>query len=977
MDDSELCMRFPHLQPIDRPPALGSIFGIGTALYGHHDFDEDTNTCVKVRCLCVLGIPLLCVGAYRVVDRPFNYLFLGREPLSGSARAYNALIVCLVLVVAGFGGWHAYSTSPEYVAAQKLVEGDGLAAAGQIGAAAALYRDVAVSGTSHEATARARFQELLAEPLKSAAPDQAAELLRIAVALRQQAGGMAGLDGLYERGQELAAGHADADPRGAVKILDAIAPLAPNPAKLAAQRRQVLERAVARNPNDPDLASDLALVYESLDELAKCEALLRPHAARLGDREGARILGHLLAAKGEFDAAFSVLKPYTDLHLERLRAAEQAYQETIKSAQEALVKQIKDRKAPGFPYNRFEGAGMAQREEILQTYANTKLNADPAIKAAQAALVQETAVVPVALDLGMVRLQRARALADPAARKQELEEAEKTFVAVRNLAGEADEYRLNLAQVYYWLGKQNEGRRLFDEVLDARQRDAKAVLQVAALLRQVGDNSEARHLLEKAYEKESNARLKSHLALSRGLLSHEVDDEITWLGRADATSVEVQAVLQAAQGRRALRHGKDDEAIGHLRQAVAAYDRIPESTAMLNNSAGVYNTLYSLTGERRDLDQTLVRYEKALALDPSHSLILGNTAEALLESGIRDVVGDRLDLGALRHTGSLSLLQYLCPDDAGRKQLAQRVRSNPKIVRARAAYARLVVLAPKMGTAYTVPAALAAFTDDRDGLRRLDKELESADIDLGEQTGETLAYLKGAKDAQKREEAAGNIKRYEGIVHATRAKGGPTFAVAAATLAGFHTFGEEIGLHADADAALRLAEEAHAAAPSQATYRALEEALAFRVVQTSAKKEAAIAQMVQRTRRAASAKTLLAAIAASRPERAAALHADADFQRLVQLVLEQDGRFAEHPSVWSWVILRAAGRGEAAALAKRVAADELEQLSRTVMLRLTPLDVTNALEVVWSGEITGRPADGQALLKRLRDQGVPLPIDGI
>ena len=65
----------------------------------------------------------------------------------------------------------------------------------------------------------------------------------------------------------------------------------------------------------------------------------------------------------------------------------------------------------------------------------------------------------------MVLLQHGRTLPDAAARRQELEKAEQTFLAVRGLTGKTDEYRMNLAQVYYWLGKHREGRQLFDEVL--------------------------------------------------------------------------------------------------------------------------------------------------------------------------------------------------------------------------------------------------------------------------------------------------------------------------------------------------------------------------------------------------------------------------------------------------------------------------------------------------------------------------------
>jgi hypothetical protein len=70
MDEFEMQMRFPHLRPIESAPALGSLFGFGMDLYGSRDFDEDTNTCVKSRCLTILGIPVLALSAYRVAAYP-------------------------------------------------------------------------------------------------------------------------------------------------------------------------------------------------------------------------------------------------------------------------------------------------------------------------------------------------------------------------------------------------------------------------------------------------------------------------------------------------------------------------------------------------------------------------------------------------------------------------------------------------------------------------------------------------------------------------------------------------------------------------------------------------------------------------------------------------------------------------------------------------------------------------------------------
>ena len=84
-------------------------------------------------------------------------------------------------------------------------------------------------------------------------------------------------------------------------------------------------------------------------------------------------------------------------------------------------------------------------------------------------------------------------------RKANLDEAEKYFVAVGNIAGETDAARLNLAQVYYWQGKHREGKALFDDVLKSGKREPKLLIGVSQMLREVGSESDARTLAEEAY----------------------------------------------------------------------------------------------------------------------------------------------------------------------------------------------------------------------------------------------------------------------------------------------------------------------------------------------------------------------------------------------------------------------------------------------------------------------------------------------
>src|SRR6516165_2115477 len=97
MDYSELNQKFPNLLPIHSPPPLSTINGIGTKLYGSRDFDSETHTYVKTLCITVLFVPILMLRAYRVADAQAGWYFLGREPLSALAKAWNLLLLGCVL----------------------------------------------------------------------------------------------------------------------------------------------------------------------------------------------------------------------------------------------------------------------------------------------------------------------------------------------------------------------------------------------------------------------------------------------------------------------------------------------------------------------------------------------------------------------------------------------------------------------------------------------------------------------------------------------------------------------------------------------------------------------------------------------------------------------------------------------------------------------------------------------------------------
>ena len=206
-------------------------------------------------------------------------------------------------------------------------------------------------------------------------------------------------------------------------------------------------------------------------------------------------------------------------------------------------------KGPRDFYDRYRAAGKDQQHAMVREYVGGRIKNDPQFISTQDALERESAVVPVALELGIVMLQRAQGQTDPDARKSQLESAEQVFLAVGGVAGESDEYRLSLGQVYYWLGKQAEGHKLFDEYLEAKGRGFADLLRIASRLRELGRVPEARAMGEEAYGKASKAEERHAAAIFRSLCAKDLDDKIVWLQKSDTAATRGQGVARQVAGR--------------------------------------------------------------------------------------------------------------------------------------------------------------------------------------------------------------------------------------------------------------------------------------------------------------------------------------------------------------------------------------------------------------------------------------------
>ncbi len=964
----ELARRFPDMKPISSPPGLATINGIGTTVVGRRDHDEETGTYVKTLVFCVLFVPIFTLSAYRVADAQRGWYFLGKVPLSRFARVWNLLVALAIAVGAGAIAWTSHTNSPEYRAGRRLAQADELAKSGRQAEAAGAYREVMTGPTAKAGEARQKFVALLDDPSMPA--DQAAGVYRVARELARQ--NQPPVPDLFDRGVRLAKQRAGDDPRGALALLETVGPLAPNPADVLAQRRELLEKLVAADPADTESASRLAVVYEATGQREKCEALLAPHEARLGTLDGAAVLGRIHAARGKPDRAAALLGPYVESRLPALRDAETRLRAAADAADQRVLNELRSGHAAGFDYAAFERADKPRQGAMIRDYADAAARNDPALRDARQAVVESAGVVPAALDLGLARLQLAQRATDPAARTRELQAAEQTFLSVRGFAQESDTYRLSLGQVYYWLGKHADGKKQFDELLAARGREFEVLLMVASTLREVGAVTEARALTEEAYQAQTDPRKKHLAAAQRALLFTDLDDDILWLSRSDQDDPAVRASLAYARGNKASREGRTADAVALHREAIDLFGRMTEGAGPLNNAALCHFELHRLTGDAAEFARGLDKLDRAIALKPSDSILLHNAAAVVLDGAIRDTAAGTIDLAVLKRQADWDLLAYLYDGPAGRKAAADRLRAHPGFIKARGYLEKLLLLAPKREDAYAQLARMHAWMRDPAALREIGDRLARVELDLAHQTEEYRDFLAGKSDDKKRAELTQLLTRCRESLAAAGGKKGATYAAAVGDYVRAELAASMIGEPVDADELVTLAERADAATHSDGSATTLRTALAYRAHARLTRSVPDYGAAARATARSLGLNLLDFVLAGGGPL-AEKVSADPDVRRRRESLRADVEKWPENFGPNSWAVLAGWDAKAAARIAERSRADETDRLALAVERKIAPYGAATRVQEYLALRMAGKTAETTAVLDDLATQGVKLP----
>ncbi|MCD6051583.1 MAG: hypothetical protein K0Q55_2992, partial [Verrucomicrobia bacterium] len=729
-----------------------------------------------------------------------------------------------------------------------------------------------------------------------------------------------------------------------------------------------------KEPGNLKYLEPLAVLYEEQDRTADCVPLLAPHKSKLGTSECARILGQQFMAQNQYDDAYLLLYPYVHGRLATLIKAEQTYTNAADVSYKAAIQHLNDGKADQAFYKQYDKANKPVQETMVDDFVRDWMKRDNNYKRAVAEFQAANRIVPVTLDLGIVQLNRAQNLPDPTERKKELEAAEKTFLAIRGSAGESDEYRMFLGQVYYWLGRADEGKVLFDALLVSRQRAAPLLLSLGGVYRDVGDEYNARELLEEAYRTATTDKLRFHVAAVRARVQKDLDDEIVWLEKTDLSELSEKASLSTARATKALSVGNRKEAAAQLREAINSYAKLNKTSATLNNWGLAQLTLFEATGNMDDYRKGVQMMEESITLNPGNSILLRNLTSILLSEAVMEVSAEKFRHAEMGERPSLRMLSELYRDEVSQKQVMERLRSTEAMKKSLGYMDRALLLSPKSVYLYQVQKTLAVTSYDLAELKKLHQRIRSAQLDFTQTIKEAQERMAPAKNAEILQDLRDEIKMVDGFIR----DGGPNaHAPTRAHLQcrrdmlvmNAHVFGEK----ADMAALLTRAQQAHAVLDSSASQAHVAGVHLQLAGEALVRSNPEFAALHEQTKRILSVREMCVLLLEKGGPAAEAVRRNANVLAAVEIEKDRTSRFAAYPSPSRWALLRFFDAALAENIRQTFLTSELLQLETQLEAELDPMDATAVLSSYWSQLMTGHGPEAEAAYQAGMGRGLPLP----
>jgi hypothetical protein len=368
-------------------------------------------------------------------------------------------------------------------------------------------------------------------------------------------------------------------------------------------------------------------------------------------------------------------------------------------------------------------AGRDEQQNVYSRWVRQQLESDPELTAMRERLTLLGEVVPAALRLGMLQLQRAQSESGEA-RTELLADAERLLLAIADQASDVPAFHITLGQVYFRLGREEEGARELDAV--AGGGDAELKLGVAKTYRELGQYARARTVAQSVFHGSSEEGLRRQAAILLSMMADDLDARLDWLRRAPGTSPSLEAQRSQTEAQKLLQDGDRASADQNYQNALLYWEHeAPQNSASANNAAVIYGERFQCSGDLRMLHRATLGLERALRLDPSNSIGVENLLNQFrYEVVVRAIEPDaRMAVLRLGRGEAEALLQVFLQDAGRERRLARLSRSMARVVDLAK---QAEVLAPGRALAYAQELSWYATSDDDAAMADLAGRVERA-----------------------------------------------------------------------------------------------------------------------------------------------------------------------------------------------------------------------------------------------------------
>lgn len=961
--------------PISKAPSQNTFNGIGTKLYGKSDIDGINDLYTKKMYFTILFIPVFVLGNYLIQLHDGNEYILGKGKLPGIAKGWNSLLGFLLISIISFGFYQKHVNSPEYIAKNLYQEALQAIQRKDFSQAIENLKLVYKGGTSLTGKARDQLDGLVEpENIKRNSPLEVLTIVK----------GVTSLALLFPQRLDTYRLYFDQFESSAPKVASEFAELIVSTSQVESEIQSYNEKnyrllvdIYQQDPDDFSVASKYALLEERLNRCLECINILARHKGKLGQTQAARILGQAYAQNRQVEEAYKLLFPYVQARIKIYHQAEEKYDSVVNAVWDDTIEYLNAGKASSSFYTSYDMVTKEEQGRMVDELYIERRDQSVAVTRAKSAYIESTSIVPVALDLGIVLLNRALTLNDPEQRDSSLKQAEDTFLSVQNYAGDSDEYQLYLGQVYYWLGKEEKGDELFSALLDKYQRSHQVLSSLANTLRELGAVAKAKEYALEAYNSGADIKDKQSYAQTLALLSDKIEDKIEWLEQADQSNPYVKGDLLTAKGRKATSENKNDLALNYFQQSIQVYEKIPENATQLNNIALIYLSKYRLGFHQNDFVKALNMLDRAVELVPEDSIVLNNAAFQHLTKAYTDLLSKQINFEALEEPPSLQHFSFLYNIQEEKKAFASKLAKHSSFKKAMSYMKKAMLLAPKNVEILSELLSIYTFLDDRKELAQLATRFKQIELDLSQQQQSINEYRNGEdrkKDLTKFEDYL--IKLEKSSRNSVNNNNKNNRSIVRSKLISTRLRAVAYGKPADIKKNLKQARENYELNISSSLAGELQSVIARNLIESASNDLPGFGKFYQQYKYVFGDFSFLAVALATDKQFLSYVEANELGAELQSLLVLEASNFPENPSLISWKILYTLGNPYAQEIKDDYLASDIQNDKDSLAYKMTANQEYIAMYKILKLELQGDKLAARNLNNDVMTNGLVFPDFG-